>query len=914
MCSGILSRWAVWCLWLCLLFALNGARASSFDVGPSNCAGCHGGPPPALQPQTNPGPATNPGKIIPLVDDGALSQSCSGATCLLRTKIINNANMGAGVAGNFSGAELEAIRLYLIQVRDGVVGNAAPAPSFTSVVVNGVATSSDSFSFTISNYRDAAIGYSLTPTGGNSGDFTVQSHTQSGAGCTATTVPATASMTPATCTIGVTIVFKPGAVGARSSNLRVNLTTLAPGAEPDAGFRDFALSGSGLDPTPVYSSTFALFGAPGFQASITGSQTLCPTISNTAPSGGNSLQVALSVAQSGGTDYTGYYELDALANCPVVTAGPRCTSAAVGSAIGGTATVAAGASCALPIKFNPAKLGFGGGTGVRNATLTVTHNSPTVGTTNSYTLQGIVATTPRIGVTTTPAAVGTGVNAKVSPPAFASQVVATASSLWNDFLVSNIGTADGLDITAVLNSNPTEFALTETCVAAPPLARLTGGVPTCTIGLVFTPLAAPAGLGERCTTITIQAVESSNGDQSVKVCGTGVPVPVPQMDVSRTSIPFGNRSVGAIYPTEPLIISNRSTATLALQIGAVGISGTGFAFVPDASSCQNKSLAAGASCTLQVQFTPSASAIDTLSSGTLTLASNDPSTPNLVVPLSATSRAFAVPMLQWPAGTTTLNFTDAVAAGQQSAQVFTERLTNSGPGTVDVQAVRLIGAAASNFTLTTCPATLHETEFCDVTVRFTPGSGGQKSAQIEVVTAGGAAPPLITVQGLGAGGSSPFLSVSSTALAFGGVRVGTRSDPLELRLTAGDGVLTITSISADASFSVVPRTCPTPPFLLNPGSDCSIGVIFTPGSSSDVSGKLRVATDAGGPPTEVSLDGVGQDQANVSGGGCSISEAGSATTDPTLWLLIVLASAVLARRRRGDSKPEDHEKQEENQR
>ena len=910
--SGTLSQWAVWCVRICLLFVLNGAQASTYSTGTSSCAGCHGGPPPPMLSQD----ATY-GKIISKVDDGRFDQGCDTATggvlnCALRQKIVNNPNMGNGVAANFSGPELEAIRLYLIQVRDGAVGNAAPSPSFASRVVNGVATSTSAFSFTISNYRGLAIGYSLSIVGGDSGDFSIQSSGQSGTGCTSTTVPATASAAPASCTINVTIAFKPGAIGSRSSNLRVDLTASVPATDPDAGSRDFPLSGTGLDPTPVYASTFALFGAPGFQASISDSQTLCPTISNNAPAGGFNLQVALSVAQSGGTDYTGYYEIDALASCPVFTPGPRCTSVAAGSAIGGGATVAAGASCTLPIKFNPSKFGFGGGTGARNATLTVTHNSPTAGTTAQYTLQGIVATTPRIGVTTTPSATGSGSSAKVSPPAFASQVVATTSALWNDFAISNIGTADGLDITAVTNSNPTEFALSENCVAAPPLARLTGGAPTCTIGLTFTPLAAPGGLGERCTTITIQAVESSNGDQSVKVCGTGVPVPVPQMDVSRTAIPFGNRAIGAIYLPEPLVITNRASATLGLQIGAVAINGAGFAFVPDASSCQNTTLAAGASCTLQVQFTPTQSMVDTPSTGTLTLASNDPTTPNLVVTLSATARAFSVPLLQWPAGTTTLNFTDPVAAGQQSAQIFTRRLTNAGPGAVDVQAVRLIGADAANFTLTSCPTTLFDSEFCDVTLRFTPGSGGQKTAQIEVVTGTGAAPPLITVQGLGAGGSSPFLSVSSPALAFGGVRVGARSDPLSLRLTAGDGGLTITSISADAPFSVVPQTCPTPPFSLSPGSDCSIGVTFTPSSASDVSGKLRVATDAGGPPTEVSLDGVGQDQANVSGGGCTMIE-GDSTTDPMLWLLMLLASAVLARRR-GERKPKDHKKQEEGQR
>jgi len=821
-----------------------------------SCANCHGSP-----------PSLGSG----IVPNGSVAADGQGLRDIMTTAGTMTAILSAPTLSN---ADLNAIRLYLVNVRDGAVSGTTTFGSS----VQGVAGATRDF--TITNERDEDATFMTAPQGSNA-EFAVVA----GGSCSgATTLTA-----GGTCT--VRMQFTPGGIGGRSGSLvfRINNRTGLTSQQVS-----LPLSGTGLDPTPVYTpNNFGLLSAPGFLAPTNGSQTLCPTISNDAPTpGGSSLTVALSAAQSGGTDYTGYYEITDLASCPGPAVGPRCTSAAAGSPIGGGTSVAAGGSCTLPIKFNPAKFGFGGGTGARNATLTVTHNSPTAGTSVNYNLQGFVAASPRIGITTTPSIAG----GRVSPPAFASQVVGTTSALWNDFLVSNSGTANGLDITAVTNSNPTEFTLSENCVAAPPLAMLAGGVPTCTIGLIFKPLAAPAGLGERCTTVTIQAVESSNGDQAVLVCGTGVPVPVPQMDVSRAAIAFGNRSIGATYLPEPLVITNRASATLALQIGAVAISGSGFAFVPDASSCAGQSLAAGASCTLQVQFTPDPSPPDLAYSANLTLASNDPTTPNLVVPLTATARAFAVPVLQWSAGPTTLTFPDLVIAGQEAAVVLTRRLTNTGPGAVDLPAVRLVGADASNFAISSCPTTLYDSEFCDVTFRFRPGSGGQKTAQIEVVTLSGVAPTMLTVQGQGVGGSSPFLTVSSNALTFGGVRVGARSEPLELRLAAGgDGVLRVTAITADAPFSVVSQTCPALPFTLPLGSECRISVSFEPSSVSTASGKLSIATDTGARPVEVNLDGVGQQQADVSGGGCTLA-SGDPRTDPTLWLLVLAAVAVLWRR------------------
>lgn len=839
------------------------------NYGGYTCAGCH----------TSDGLATTPPLLPPssnIVPHGAAATSGSD----LRT-IMTNAGTMSGILGaaSLTDSELNVIRLYLINVRDG--GLAVALGSSTAFGTAAIGSAGSVQTFTITNEREVAATFAAVPSGSNS-EFSVVG----GGTCPANTVTSIASQ--ASCTVNVQ--FFPTGSGARTGALRFTLNSPTGITAQQVSL---ALSGNGFDPAPVFTTSgFAALTSPGFTAATNGTQTMCPTISNTGLS--NPLTISLSIGQASGAsaDYSSYYELTDLSACSGGGLPALCVPAA--SSVTGSTSLASGASCTLPIKFDPAKFGFAGGTGARSAKLTVTHNAPTAGTQANFTLAGNVTTGPEpaIGISTTPGADGSN---HVLPAEFANQVLGTTSAQWNQFLVSNIGTADGLSITSVTQTDAAEFALTENCTGAT-LARLSGGSPTCSVALTFT----PNGLNQRCTTVTVHATFSSNGDQSVIVCGNGVPVPVPQMSISRSAIAFGTRSIGAVYQTEPLTISNAAGATAALQIGAVTLTGSGFAFVPDASACQNRALAAGTSCTLQLQFTPDPNLPGTSYAASVAIASNDPTTPNASVALSATAVAYSVPALQWQQiASTTLSFPDLVIAGQSSAQPLVARLANpDGPGAVDVQSIRLVGADASSFTASSCPALLYQGEFCDVSISFMPGSGGQKTAQLQVVSTIGVAPPLLTVQGQGIGGNSPHLIVSTTALAFGNVRVGARSDPLSLRLAAGgDGVLQVTSISAPAPFDVASQTCPPVPFTLPVGADCSVTVTFTPTSTSDMSAKLSVGTDATAQPLQVDLAGTGQSQADVSSGGCSIV-SGDSPTDPTLWVLAVLAVLGLMQRRR----------------
>jgi MYXO-CTERM domain-containing protein len=868
-CARALMEWAVP---LCVVLACSALCAPAHSAPPSqwsNCASCH-----AIG-----GSASNPPNLPPTSNIVPAGAGASDVTNLRSIMAAVGGNPMSGVLGSISNSDLDIVRLYLIDVRDGRLDVASgSSTAFGSVLAF---TGGSVQTFNVTNDRGATATFASLPSTSNS-DFTIVG----GGSCPTST----ATLIAATSTCTVKVQFTPAGVGARNGSLRFTLNSPSGITSEQVAL---ALSGTGLDPAPVFTTGgFAALTSPGFTAATNGTQTMCPTISNTGLS--NPLTISLSIGQASGAsaDYSSYYELTDLSACSGGGLPALCVPAA--SSVTGSTSLASGASCTLPIKFDPAKFGFAGGTGARSAKLTVTHNAPTAGTQASFTLAGNVTTGPQpaIGISTTPGVDGSN---HVLPVEFANQVLGTTSAQWNQFVVSNIGTADGLSITSVTQTDAAEFALTENCTGAT-LARLNGGSPTCSVALTFT----PAGLNQRCTTVTVHATFSSNGDQSVTVCGNGVPVPVPQMSISRSAIAFGTRSIGAVYQTEPLTISNAAGATAALQIGAITLSGGGFAFVPDASACQNRALAAGTSCTLQLQFTPDPNLPGTSYAASVAIASNDPTTPNASVALSAIAVAYSVPALQWQQiASTTLSFPGLVIAGQSSAQPLIARLANpDGPGAVDVQAVRLVGVDASSFTASSCPALLYQGQFCDISITFMPGSGGQKTAQLQVVSTIGVAPPLLTVQGQGIGGSSPYLIVSTNSLAFGTVRVGARSDPLSLRLSAGgDGVLQVTSISAPEPFNVVSQTCPSVPFTLPVGADCSVTVTFTPTSASDMAGKLSIGTDAAAQPPQVNLDGTGQSRADVSSGGCSIA-SGDSPTDPTLWLLALLAVLALMQRRR----------------
>jgi len=101
--------------------------------------------------------------------------------------------------------------------------------------------------------------------------------------------------------------------------------------------------------------------------------------------------------------------------------------------------------------------------------------------------------------------------------------------------------------------------------------------------------------------------------------------PVPIIAVVPTSLAFGTVAVGSSSTSAPVVISNTGTATLNIT----SITSSAPDFVPTLCT----SVPAGQTCTFTVTFSPSAGGPQ---SATLTIASNDPARPSVLVAMTGT--------------------------------------------------------------------------------------------------------------------------------------------------------------------------------------------------------------------------------------------------------------------------------------
>ena len=108
----------------------------------------------------------------------------------------------------------------------------------------------------------------------------------------------------------------------------------------------------------------------------------------------------------------------------------------------------------------------------------------------------------------------------------------------------------------------------------------------------------------------------------------------------------------------------------------------------------------------------------------------------------------------------------------------------------------------------------------------------------------------------------PVVSLSTTALAWGNVVVGTTAAAKSVTLhNTGTGVLNIASIAPSGDFAVSSTTCGS---TLAIGKSCVVRVTFTPTQVGSRTGALTFTDNASDSPQSVSLSGTGTVQAMLS--------------------------------------------------
>jgi len=638
----------------------------------------------------------------------------------------------------------------------------------------------------------------------------------------------------ASCTVNLR--FTPSTSGSRSATLTV--THNASGGSSTA-----SLSGTGVALTPAIgiSPTTLSF----TQTTNTTSAAQTVTVSNT----GNA-PLAISTIALGGAQASEFQ----------IASGTTCTA-------GGS--VAANGSCLIKVSFTPSVAG------ARSASITLTHNA--AGSPATITLNGAGTATAQPAI-----------SLNATTLTFINQTVASASASQS-VTVSNSGAAtltlSGLTLTG---TSASEFTRSGSCT---PTGTLAAGA-SCTVSFVFTPTA----VGTRTATLTL-ASDASNGSAVLSLTGTGVPVSTPGVTLAPTTLAFGNQTTGVTSTARTATLTNSGSGALTLASIAAS---SGFGVVHNCGT----SVAAGASCTLSVVFTPTGVGAAT---GSVSIASNAAGSPHALT-LSGTG-VVASPVLAWLPATTALAFGDVSVGGTASSQSLT--LSNQGPGAVTLQQFTLAGVQAADFSIgngSTCAvnASLAQGASCSLALAFQPGAVGARAATLQVASSG-TNPPDVALSGNGSSLAQPTIGVVPSALSFTITAAATSADQQTLTLqNIGNAVLHVNAVRiTSGSFTLATasvNSCPTAPFDLMPGQSCAVAIGWSGTATASDTGAVEIDTGAAA-PMQVALQVVRDATAapaaamsNAGGGGCSISNGGGAF-DPVLWLLTLLAIAVLWRRR-----------------
>jgi probable HAF family extracellular repeat protein len=305
--------------------------------------------------------------------------------------------------------------------------------------------------------------------------------------------------------------------------------------------------------------------------------------------------------------------------------------------------------------------------------------------------------------------------------------------------------------------------------------------------------------------------------------------------LSPASLSFSTQVVRTTSAAETVALKN--TGTTSLIISSIAVTGTDHADFAQTHTC-GSSLAAGASCSISVEFTPTASGTRT---AILSVTDNAAGSPQKVSLAGVGTTAQLSP--------TSLYF-GAVGLGATSPAQFVT-LTNVGTTPLTVTGISITGADAADFAHNNCGSSLAPFASCNIRVTFTPTALSTRAAMLSVTDSAAGSPQKVSLAGVGTSAR-----LSPTSLYFAPVTVGMTSPAQIVTLTnVGTTALTVTGIAitgADAADFVQTHNCAS---SLAAGASCSISVTFRPTAPGLRNAALSVSDSASGRPQTVSLCG-----------------------------------------------------------
>ena len=303
--------------------------------------------------------------------------------------------------------------------------------------------------------------------------------------------------------------------------------------------------------------------------------------------------------------------------------------------------------------------------------------------------------------------------------------------------------------------------------------------------------------------------------------------------LSSGALVFAGQGVGSGSAPQTVTLTN--TATLPLSISSIGLSGSNAGDYSFTSSCGNV-VESGASCTISVTFTPTATGTRTAFVSISDSALGSPQN------IALTGTGLSVSVLVSPG---TLSFPTTVVGRLSAAQVVT--VSNTGNTPLNISSVTLAG----DFTdANACPGSLAAGTACTIRVFFRPSQSGVRSGTLSVNDNAPDSPQTVALTGVGT-----YFSLSAALVRFGNVPVGGSAQQVVTLTNVAKTTQVVSGIAISGmnanQFSQT-NTCGS---SLGPGAACQITLTFKPTRQGSANATLEV--NGGGSIETAKLSGTG---------------------------------------------------------
>lgn len=357
-------------------------------------------------------------------------------------------------------------------------------------------------------------------------------------------------------------------------------------------------------------------------------------------------------------------------------------------------------------------------------------------------------------------------------------------------------------------------------------ASLTAGG-HCSITVTFKPSIVGGVSGD----LTFAYSGGVGSPDRIGLAGTGL---VP-LAASPTSLAFGTVTVGTTSAAKTLTLKNDNPST-ALSIKLAYSND----YATSGGTC-GASLAGGASCTVNVTFTPHQNgAIN----GAVSVTDGVAQSP-LVVALSGSgSGGVAFPLTFSP---TSASFTNVVVGTSASKSVTVKNVSAS-----SVNITSILGSG--DYSASGCITTLLPSATCVLTVKFNPSTTGSIKGAIAVKNNTSVNPDVLNASGT----AILPVTISPTSINLGTWIVGTTSSWATVMVTNHTTSAVSIAYAASGDFSAVTGGGTPCSSSLAAGAQCTFLVNATPTTTGPVTGVTTITYSGGYSPQEVKLSATGQ--------------------------------------------------------